>query len=87
MHFKEVTETMTKTRKKLMDKSGELKLRTVWRCYCKIGTTSSKIGYFLNEPAPGTVTQVVEEYEENNRAMSVYIDEVREDGTVFCSRL
>lgn len=80
-----------KVRRKLTCRSGETKMRTVWQCRCKIGTHNGTTGYFFDEPKERMNTQVVWIPPSNDvmyvKAWSVYIDEVRDDGVVFCSKM
>lgn len=82
---------MKKVRRKLTCQSGETKMRTVWHSPCKIGTHNLKTGYFFDEPKVGMTTQVVWIPPSNDvmyfRAWSVYIEEVRSDGIVYCTKM
>lgn len=82
---------MKKLRRKLTDRFGEQKTRTVWKCYCKIGTFNGTYAYFFEEPKEGLNMDCVELDIDpvttmHKRSLHVLIDEVREDGMVFCSK-
>jgi hypothetical protein len=83
---------MEKLRRKLTDRYGNQKMRTVWKCYCKIAYGNGTIGYFFEQPVLGAYMDYVHfdpdpQVLMYKRAMRVAIDEVREDGMVFCSKI
>lgn len=79
---------MEKVRKMLPDEFGDRKMRSVWKCYCKIGTKNATVAYFFDKPREGLITQCVRLKDDcPNRSMSVVIDKVYEDGFVLCSLL
>lgn len=77
---------MEKVRRKIADNNGERKIRTVWMCRCKIGTTNGTVAYFFDKPQTGILTTCVREADLTGyKTTRVYIDEVRDDDFVFCS--
>jgi len=80
---------MKKVRRKLTNYYGETEMRTVWQCSAKIGTHSSSLGYFFDEPKAGVSTQFAREskikHEQmNTKALTVRIDEVQDhDGMIL----
>jgi len=79
---------MEKVRRKLSDAYGETEMRTVWRCTGKIGTHSSKAGYFFDKPEAGILTQFAKESPNRSeqmykKALSVRIDEVQEHNGII----
>ncbi|WCK57568.1 hypothetical protein PP175_26240 (plasmid) [Aneurinibacillus sp. Ricciae_BoGa-3] len=80
---------MEKLRRKLTDQYRETKMRTVWKCPVKMGTHNLTVAYFFEKPEVGELTQCIEDEPGNmyKRATPVKIDEIREDGMVFCSKM
>lgn len=37
----------------LPDEFGDRKMRSVWKCYCKIGTKNATVSYFFDKPREG----------------------------------
>jgi hypothetical protein len=83
---------MEKLRRKLTDRYRDIEIRTVWKCYCKIGTHNGTVAYFFEQPEEGKIIECVHcdidpistKY---RTALLVMIDEVRDDGFVFCSKV
>lgn len=77
---------MEKVRRKVADEMGERKMRSLWKCRCKIGTTNATVAYFFDKPEVGVSTRLVREEELSGyKSTSVHIDDVYEGGFVFCS--